>query len=218
MEVFWTVFRLLLVLGHLLAFAVAITVILREDYALLVKKQIDPAAIKETSKTVFWGLLTLTITGAGIIWIDTGFDLAVLASKSKILAKLTVVGVLSLNGAVIHYLAFPAFKSRKSLLHFVPKLSVLAAISVVSWMYAAFVGIAKPLSSMLGYRGFIEVYVVLLVWGILLSLIVSRPLLSKLKVVYPTLGQKPEPVMKRLVNRVHKRGQMEAVTTVLYPM
>ncbi len=218
MEVVSTVLRLLLLLGHLVAFGFAISVIMREDYNLLVKRKIDPAAIKETSRTVFWGLLALTITGAGIIWIDTGFDFAVLASKGKILAKLSVVGVLVLNGAIIHFIAFPAFRSRKSLVRYVPLLSVLASISGVSWMYAAFVGIAKPLASMLGYGGFMWLYGVLLVGGILFSQLTVRPLLSRLKVVYPTLGNKPEPVMKRLVNRFNKRGRMEAATTLLYPM
>lgn len=218
MEIVSTVSRLLLVLGHLVAFAVAITVIMREDYNLLVKRQIDPAAIKETSRTVFWGLLALTATGAGIIWIDTGFDMTVLATKSKILAKLSVVAILTLNGAIIHYKAFPAFRSRKSLVRFVPRLSVLAAISAVSWFYAAFVGIAKPLTGMLGYRGFMELYVVLLIWGIALSLFVTRPLLYSLKVVYPTLSRKQEPVMKRLVHRLHRQNGMDAITTILYPM
>jgi hypothetical protein len=218
MEIVSTVFRLLMVLGHLAAFAVALSAIMREDYNLLVKRRIDPTAIRETSRTVFWSLLALAATGAAIIGIDTGFDIAVIATKSKVLAKLTVVGILSLNGAIIHFIAFPAFRSRKSLLRYVPLLSVLAAISAVSWFYAAFLGIAKPLVGMLGYSGFMELYTGLLVGGIAFSLIAVRPLLASLNVVYPTAGHKPEPVMKRLVKRFHKRDQVDMATTLLFPM
>ncbi len=218
MEVLSTVSRLLLVLGHLLAFAFAITYIMREDYSLLVKRKIDPVAIRETSRLVFWSLLVLTITGSGIIWIDTGFDMAVLATKSKILAKLSVVGILTLNGIIIHFTAFPAFRSRKSLVRFVPMLTILASISAVSWLYAAFVGIAKPLASMLGYWGFMGIYAGLLVAGIVFSHLSVRSLLSRLKVVYPDARPKVEPVMKRLVHRFNKKGRFEAATTLLYPM
>lgn len=219
MESVSTVFRLLMILAHLAAFAVALSAIMREDYNLIVKRRIDPVAIREASRMVLWALLALGATGAAIIWIDTGFDIAVIATKSKVLAKLSVVAVLSVNGAIIHLMAFPAFRSRKSLLRFVPALSVLAAISAVSWFYAAFLGIAKPLTGMLGYSGFMALYTVLLVVGILFSLTAIRPLLATLKVVYPhPAGKKQETVMKRLVNRFSKRNQLDAATTLLYPM
>lgn len=218
MEMISTVFRLLMVLAHLAAFAVALSTILREDYNLLVKRRIDPEAIRGASRIVFWSLLALAATGAAIIWVDTGFDIAVIATKSKVLAKLSVVAILSVNGAIIHYAAFPAFRSRKSLVRFVPVLSVLAAVSAVSWFYAAFLGIAKPLVGKLDYSGFMELYTVLLVGGILFSLTAIRPLLTTLKVVYPSPGKKQETVMKRLVNRFRKGAKLDAPTTLLYPM
>jgi hypothetical protein len=218
MEIATTVLRLLMLLGHLAALAVALNAIMREDYNLLVRRRIDPSAIRETSRIVFWSLLALAATGSAIIGIDTGFDIGVIATKSKVLAKLTVVGILTLNGVIIHVAAFPAFRSRKSLVKFVPMLSVLASISAVSWFYAAFLGIAKPLAGMLGYSGFMAVYAILLVGGILSSQLAVRPLLSKLKVVYPPAGQKPETVMKRLVKRFRNDRQIDMPTTILYPM
>lgn len=207
-----------MVLAHLVAFAFALSAILREDYNLLAKRRIDPAAIREASRMVFWALLALGVTGAAIIWVDTGFDIAVIATKSKVLAKLSVVAVLSINGAIIHFAAFPAFRSRKSLVRFVPVLSVLATISAVSWFYAAFLGIAKPLVGKLDYTGFMELYTVFLFGGILFALTVIRPLLSTLNVVYPNAGNKQETVMKRLVNRFRKGKKLESPTTLLYPM
>lgn len=144
--------------------------------------------------------------------------MAILATKQKILAKLSVVAVLTLNGVAIHFAVFPAFRSRKSFLRYVPVLSVFASISIVSWLYAAFVGIAKPLTNLPGNSGFIEIYALLPISGIVTSFKVVLPMLGSLKVVYPTFGQKSEPVMKRLVDRFNKKSRMEAATTLLYPM
>ena len=214
METFTSVVRILLLLGHLMALAVAFSAIMHEDYNMLVKRRINPLAIKRTAVAVYWSLLVLFVTGVGIIGLDTGFDLAAIASKPKILAKLTVVGILSLNGAIIHNFAFPAFKSRKSLLKFTPYLAVLAAISGVSWLYAAFLGLAKPLTALLGYGGFMGVYFTILAGAIAISLIAVRPLLSRLTVVYPPESM-PKLRVKRLMVRFGNEVSLEAPTTLM---
>ena len=214
MEVATSVARILLLLGHLMAMAVAFSAIMHEDYKMLVKRRINPLAIRRTAVAVYWSLLALFVTGIAIIGLDTGFDLAAIAAKPKILAKLTVVGILSLNGAIIHNIAFPAFKSRKTLLAFTPYLSVLAAISGVSWFYAAFLGLAKPLTGLLGYAGFLGLYVTLLVGAVSVSLIAVRPLLSTLTVVYPPESV-PKLRVKRLTGRFRDHGDLEPATTLL---
>ena len=52
-------------------------------------------------------LVVLWITGLAVIGMDTGFDTGLLATKPKLLAKLTVVAVLTVNSLGLHLLAFP---------------------------------------------------------------------------------------------------------------
>ena len=51
-------------------------------------------------------LVVLWITGLAVIGMDTGFDTGLLATKPKLLAKLTVVAVLTVNSLGLHLLAF----------------------------------------------------------------------------------------------------------------
>jgi hypothetical protein len=52
-------------------------------------------------------LVVLWITGLAVIGMDTGFDTELLATKPKLLAKLSVVTVLTVNSLALHLLAFP---------------------------------------------------------------------------------------------------------------
>ena len=52
-------------------------------------------------------------------------------------------------------------------------------MSATSWIYAAFVGIAKPLAEVFGYSGFIGLFALLLLGAISLALITVRPCLAR---------------------------------------
>ena len=101
--------RMGLILGHLLAFALAAVGIALGDLALFRKRQVDADMLGHAKQVVKWALYALWATGLAVIWLDTRFDLAVLASKPKLLAKLTVAVALSANGWLLHRVVFQRF-------------------------------------------------------------------------------------------------------------
>ncbi len=156
--------RLSLLYIHLMAFAITITAIVREDLRLLIRgfNAHSPAHLKAASQMVLPGLVLLLLTGVGMCTLDTGLQWSELAARPKLLAKLSVVGVLVANGVLLHRLAFPALQHtsaspcRTTLL-----LCLLGAVSSVSWLYAGFLGIAKPLANLLQWHEFMLVYLAL---------------------------------------------------------
>ncbi len=174
------VFRMLYVFAHMICLAAAGGFIVLGDYAIFgQKRQVNAELLGKAANFTLLALLGLWITGACIIWMDTHFDLNVLMTKPKLLAKLTVAIALSANGVLLHFVAFPRLAS--------PKVNspssatipaILGAVSLTSWMYAAFIGEAKPLASFLGYQGFVELYGALLLAAITIALIFIRPRLA----------------------------------------
>ena len=69
---------------------------------------VDRRLLRRASGWVVKALvLVLWVTGLIIIGLDTGFDLAVLFTKGKLLAKFSVVALLTLNGLALHKWALP---------------------------------------------------------------------------------------------------------------
>jgi hypothetical protein len=97
-----------LILGHLLAFALAAVGIAFGDLAIFRKRRVDTDMLATAQTVVKWSLYGLWATGLAVIWLDTKFDLAVLATKPKLLAKLSVVA-LSANGWLLHRVVFNRF-------------------------------------------------------------------------------------------------------------
>lgn len=172
-------FKLLLLFVHLLAFAVAAGYIMREDVRFLRSGDIQLEALAETAYVAVRALALLWITGIAMILIDTAGDLSLLAGKPKLLAKLTVVSLLTINGVLLHRLAFPTLEGTAERPLSAAMTAVVGAVSAVSWMYAAFMGIAKPLAPVLGYGGFIALYMVVLAVGLGFALTVLRPRIER---------------------------------------
>lgn len=172
-------FKMMLLFVHLLAFAVAAGYIMREDVRFLRSGEIRLDALAETAYVAVRALAVLWITGVVMILIDTAGDLSLLATKPKLLAKLTVVSLLTINGVLLHRLAFPTLEGTAERPLSAAMTAVVGAVSGVSWMYAAFVGVSKPVAAMLGYSGFIALYVVLLAGGIGVALTVLRPRIER---------------------------------------
>src|SRR5277367_1381343 len=101
------VVRQTLLYGHIIAFALAIATVLKEDVYILRAKRIDPDSLLATAKLVKWLLLALWVTGVPMVIMDIGIDISLLLGKPKLLAKLIVVGALTLNGILLHLIAFP---------------------------------------------------------------------------------------------------------------
>ena len=71
--------RMGLILGHLLAFALAAVGIAFGDLAIFRKRRVDTDMLATAQAVVKWSLYGLWATGLAVIWLDTKFDLAVLA-------------------------------------------------------------------------------------------------------------------------------------------
>lgn len=169
--------RVALILLHLLAFAVALYLVMREDLRLLTADRLAPTELEETAHGVGLALSGLFVTGLAVIWVDTGFDAAEILARPKLTAKLLVVAVLTLNGLALHFLLFPRLRqlpaARPTLLARIA--TAMGAISTVSWLYAAFLGVAGSLTGRLGLGGFLTLYAGLLTVGVFCALALVAP-------------------------------------------
>lgn len=178
------VIRMFLVFAHLLALVAAGAAVAFGDYALLGQKRIDVHLLHKSSHVVAFALLALYVTGAGIIWVDTHFDWAVLMAKPKILAKLSVVLMLTLNGVLLHVRVLPLLSKVYARSREASRVASLAtkagAVSAASWGFALFLGVAKPLTPILGYAGFMALFAT----AVLGALIVAS------RLVFPQLRER----------------------------
>src|SRR5271163_1883399 len=92
-----------LLYGHIIAFALALAAVTKGDVHLLRAKRIDSASLHATANLVKWLLLALWVTGVPMVMMDIGTDVSLLLEKPKLLAKLVVVGTVTLNGILLHF-------------------------------------------------------------------------------------------------------------------
>jgi hypothetical protein len=177
--------RLGLVFAHLIACCVAIGLVLKSDVTLLKdllkpEKAPDRAHIKQMNELqhiVTLALAGLWITGAAIVTLDAltkgGWEYF---ANPKIQAKILIVTLLTLNGAVLHRAVLPALQKAGSLLHMPFSRAMLAAfagvISGVSWLYAAMLGVGRPLAWKYSLLELMAAYPVLILGGFLTMLAV----------------------------------------------
>ena len=133
-----------LLYGHIIAFALALATILKEDVRLLRAKRINSASLLASAKSVKWLLLALWVTGVPMVMMDIGTDVSLLLDKPKLLAKLIVVGALTLNGILLHLVAFPMLTGKPQNPNKAATIAAtLGAVSTASWLYAFFLGAAR---------------------------------------------------------------------------
>lgn len=156
--------RMFLLMLHVLSVVGAAIGIAFADLSLFKGRRVDLALLRTGSQLVAGMLCMLWITGLLIIWIDTGFDLAVIAARPKLVAKVSVALLLTFNGHLLHRFFFkavgrpPANAGRAANLA-----AVMAAISGASWLYAGFLGLAKPLARVISLSGFAVMFLGLLI-------------------------------------------------------
>lgn len=181
MDFLLIVIRQALLFLHLIAFAFAIVTVLKEDFSLLRASRIDPIALHATGKLTVMLLGLLWVTGLMLVGLDTGFNPTVLASKPKLATKLTVLLVLTINGVLLHWLAFPKLtEPQRSVRGAAIFCSVLGAISSVTWMFASFVGVARLIAPAMTYKGFLSLYGISVLAGLVVALVVVRPYVERL--------------------------------------
>jgi hypothetical protein len=151
--------KMLLVYGHLIATCIALGRVLQADQKLWswrrdVLSQVQREYLDETQKIVTLALLALW--GSGLLLVLQGYlyDGTTYLLNQKLWAKVSVVALLSLNGALLHRIGFPLLqKAPFVLLHSCARnrLALLGALSMSGWLFAAFLGVARAWNHVLPY-------------------------------------------------------------------
>jgi hypothetical protein len=98
----------------------------------------------------------------------------------KLHAKVIIVVLLSYNGLLLHRLVLPALQKAGSLLNLGFSARMLAlfcgSLSAVSWMYAAMLGVGRPLAWKYSLSELLMAYPVLIALGFLTMLVLTQRL------------------------------------------
>ena len=131
------------------------------------------------SKMVWLGLLIIIISGIFIFFSDIDKYL----NSSKFLAKMTIVGIIILNGFVFHISHLPRLH-RHINLHFpssaefkknAPLLVASGAVSMVSWTSAIILGVMHSVPY--SYPTIMAGYLIFLISAIIISLVLKNRIL-----------------------------------------
>ncbi|HSX51933.1 MAG TPA: DUF2214 domain-containing protein [Cellvibrio sp.] len=170
--------KTLIVYAHLLAACVAIGILLIQDLALAKSKgrPLSAVAIKDLTKSaevMFIALVVLWISGLSLVLLGYLENPQQYLMNEKLWAKFTVVSVLTLNGIALHYFSFPRVTSRRGLLGLPTFEQILVtltgALSSVSWLFACYLGIARPWNYTVDYSFVMFIYSGLLVGAFIVA-------------------------------------------------
>ncbi len=193
--------KTLLVYAHLLAACVSVGILLLQDLALaktrgnpLPEKTVND--LRTAADIMFIALVILWITGLALVVLGYLENPAQYLMNEKLWAKFTVVSILTINGLFLHYFSFPRVISHSGLLgRSVLEQTLIAttgAISSTSWLFACFLGIARPWNYTADYNFVMMVYTALVMGAIVVAY----------KILHSLREQAP-PV---LTDRVHFRA------------
>jgi hypothetical protein len=170
--------KTLLVYAHLLAACVSVGILLIQDSALAKSrgKALSAAAIKDLTKSaevMFVALIVLWITGLALVLLGYLENPQQYLMNEKLWAKFTVVSVLTLNGVALHFFSFPRVTSRHGLLGLPTFEQILVtltgAISSTSWLFACYLGIARPWNYTANYSYVMFIYAGLLIAAVIVA-------------------------------------------------
>lgn len=177
--------KTLLVYAHLLAACVSVGILLLQDLA-LAKTRGNPlsekavAELRKAADIMFIALVILWVTGLTLVIVGYLENPQQYLMNPKLWAKFTVVSILTLNGLLLHYFSFPRVISRAGLLGRSPLeqtlIAITGAISSTSWLFACFLGIARPWNYTANYEFVMLVYAALVVGAIIVACNVVRSL------------------------------------------
>ncbi|GMR19168.1 MAG: hypothetical protein BMS9Abin34_296 [Patescibacteria group bacterium] len=143
--------------------------------------------LKMASAVVWAGFIILVFSGFGflILYRVVAPELGLLYDP-KLWAKLSVVGVILLNGLVMHWKVFPLLKSRvdkpltsSEFINRSPIVFTTGAISIISWYTALILGGWRGLD--LPYSTIIGAYLLAISGGIVVANIFGRYLIEKMR-------------------------------------
>ena len=176
-----TLLRQALLFLHALAFALALGRVVREDLTLLTAARFDPARLRRVSTELAALLALLWISGLAMLALQGPLDAAALLAQPKVAAKLTTVALLTVNGALLHLVAFPLL--RRPRLRPAPAATLcalLGAVSSATWLYASFLGVSRLIAPAMSYAGFMALYGLVMAAALLAALTFARPRLERM--------------------------------------
>lgn len=164
--------RTIAIFIHLIVFAFAITTLYKSDFKIL-KQRPTNFEIEKMGNEMLTYLLLLTITGLIVVYVDTNFEIERITTSQKLMTKLFCIAILTMNAFFIHLVVFKKL-NKQVLTSFDMKLmSASGAISTVSWTFAGFLGIAKPLVKHFSLINFVSLYIFAIVVSVFISLCMS---------------------------------------------
>ena len=172
------IMKTLIVYVHLLAACVAVGILLMQDLALAKTrgKALSTTAIKDLTKSadiMFMALIALWISGLALVLLGYIENPAQYLMNEKLWAKFTVVSILTLNGIALHYFSFPRVTCSRGFLSVsgIEQLLVVftGAISTVSWLFACYLGIARPWNYTAEYSYVMTIYGGLIICAIIVA-------------------------------------------------
>ncbi len=132
----------------------------------------ETRTLRVLSNTVIFGLCIIIVSGVGIFLLDIDKYM----NSTKFLAKMTILLVLIINGFILHsYISKSMIKKGFLSLHKYTNIRKLAfacgATSIVSWCSLMSLGVIDSIT--FSYTTLITIYISILVFSILISLIVE---------------------------------------------
>lgn len=159
-----------LVYIHLLAACVAVGILLLQDYALARAQgkaltEIETTELQRSAHRVSLALALLWITGIALVIHGYLGDPNYIINE-KLWAKICVVAILTLNGFFLHCFCFPRLCTGVGINKLPLQEKVLLAfsgsLSTTSWLFACYLGIARPWNYSIEYNQIMEIYLYLI--------------------------------------------------------
>lgn len=174
--------KTLLVYTHLLATAFALVELLKFDLRQLRNLNrpltaVDMEQLTRARKIATLALVILWITGLGLVVIGVVTEPGKYLSNQKLWMKLFTVSLLTFNGVLMHGFGFVRLKPGLVFSE-MPRtwqwvLLGMGVLSTVSWLFAAFLGIARAWNYTASFEQLLIVYGWLLVGGFIAAMALS---------------------------------------------
>lgn len=173
--------KTLIVYAHLLAACAAVGILLIQDFSLArtFGKPLSNSAILELRKSIDVALVSLVVLWiTGLLLVFAGYlENPNYFANQKLWGKISVVVVLTLNGFFLHEYTFPRVISPEGVIGLYRPEKILVilsgSVSSVSWLFACYLGIARPWNGTVKYGYVMSVYLAL----ILIAFVVGCELL-----------------------------------------
>lgn len=185
-----------LVYLHLLAMAVAVGRMLEYDFRFLRSVHRQPttdslAELLHTKTSMTFALYFLWLSGLMLVYLGYTQTPQYLDNE-KLWMKLVTVVVLTVNGMLMHRFAFPHLQTGTAFLALplrtVLTLSLFAAVSSASWLFASFLGIARWWNNTVSFEFVLSIYLALIALAGMGAVLVMYALRQQHFKTSPTVG------------------------------